>query len=87
MHCDLGLALVTAGRAAEAIDSFQEALRLTPDSVEARAGLARAYALLRRSADAIAAAEGALALAKSRGQTELAEKIETWLNDFRNRKQ
>jgi tetratricopeptide (TPR) repeat protein len=87
VHCDLGAALVSAGRAAEASDSFREALRLSPDSIEARAGLARAYAQLRRGKEALTAAEEALDLAKSRGQTEMAEKIELWLKEFRNRNQ
>jgi hypothetical protein len=38
---------------------------------------------MHESSEAIAMAEKALELARSQGQTELAEKIEKWLNSYR----
>ncbi len=45
--------------------------------------MALAYAALKRPTQAIAVAEQALQVARSRSDTELAEKIEAWLKSYR----
>ena len=41
------------------------------------------YARMHKSAEALAMAQKALHLARSQGQTALAEEIEKWLNSYR----
>lgn len=60
LHSDCGLALLEAARltpeaAAEALDAFDEALRLQPDLLEAHYNRARALEVLGRRAEALAA--------------------------------
>ena len=59
------------------------ALRLKPDSITICNNLALAYANMQQSTEAIAAAQKALELARSQGQTEMAKQIEDWLNAYR----
>ncbi len=63
----------------EAVDHYREALRLKPTYLEAWNNLLLAYDHLHRTKEAIAAAQKLVELARSQGQTELAEKIEAWL--------
>ncbi len=83
-HINLGIALVRSGRPQEAIEHYHEAIDLTRDSSDAlfRAyyNLALVYAKTHQSAQALAAAQKALELAHSQGQTALARQIEDWLN-------
>ena len=79
---NLGASLLSAGRIQEAIIHLEEALKLTPD-VESHANLAFAYAQANRSVDAIATARKAVELARSKGETSLAEQIEAWLITYR----
>ncbi len=58
LHSDCGLALLELARqtpeaAAEALEAFEEALRLQPDLLEARYNRARALELLERHAEAL----------------------------------
>jgi tetratricopeptide (TPR) repeat protein len=57
-----GLALDRAGKPAEAISAFQEALKLNPSSVEAHLGLGKTDLALGRLSDAISELEEALRL-------------------------
>jgi tetratricopeptide (TPR) repeat protein len=57
-----GLALDRAGKPAEAVSSFQEALKLNPSSVEAHLGLGKTDLALGRLSDAISELEEALRL-------------------------
>ncbi len=82
-HHNLGVALVKAGRVQEAIDQFQQALQLEPNRLPTYGSLARAYAQLQRPSEAIATAQKALNLARSTGQTAMAEQIENWLKSYR----
>jgi len=83
LHQKLGVALVKSDHLAEAIKPFEEALRLDPNNTENYKNLATAYGQMHRSADAISTAEKAIALAQSQGNAALAQKIETWLRDYR----
>jgi len=78
-----GNLLLQTGRFQEAVESYQQVLRLKPDFTEVYLDLALAYANLHRSSEAITAAQKALELARSQGQTALAKKIEDWLNSYR----
>jgi protein O-mannosyl-transferase len=71
------------GRFQEALESFEKVMRLKPDSAEVNFSLALAFANLHRSSEAIGAAQKALDLARSQGQTALAKKIEDWLKSYR----
>ena len=74
--------MVQAGRPGEAIEHFQQALRLKPQFTDAYYNLALAYAGMHQSSEAVAAAGKALELARSQGQTALARQIEDWLNSY-----
>jgi Flp pilus assembly protein TadD len=81
--CNLGSTLLRLGRAPEAIEPFERTVQIQPDHLEAWTNLAAARAETHRSAEAIVAAQRALELARLRGQTALAEKLESWLNSYR----
>jgi tetratricopeptide (TPR) repeat protein len=80
---NLGIILGSAGQLPAAAEQFQEALRLRPNLAEAAADLALVYARMQRPDDAIAAAQRAVSIAQSNGQTELAQKFENWLIAYR----
>ena len=82
-HNNLAVLLAGAGQTDQAIEHFEQAMRLKP-TVEAYSNLAAAYALANRKADAIAAAEKALELARAEGETALAEQLEAGLTAYRN---
>jgi len=82
-YVNLGFALMTADRTQEALQYYEQALKLEPDNSAAYAKLALAYARLHSTQNAIAAAEKALELAKTHGQTVLAQQITKWLTDYR----
>jgi tetratricopeptide (TPR) repeat protein len=82
-HDNLGIALVNIGRPEEAIYHFRQALRLKPEFIDACINLALTCASLHQSSEALAAAQKALDLARSQGQTEQATQIEGWLNSYR----
>jgi tetratricopeptide (TPR) repeat protein len=67
----------------EAIEYFIHAIKLKPDYIDAYSNLMLAYAKLDQSAEAVATAQKALEIARSKGQTEQAKKIEDWLNSYR----
>jgi tetratricopeptide (TPR) repeat protein len=75
--------LVQLGSLREAVEHYQRAIQLKNDFTEVYFNLATTYARMHESSEAIAMAEKALELARSQGQTELAEKIEKWLNSYR----
>ncbi len=79
-HNGLGSALLQMDRPEEAIEHIKQALLLRPDYVNACTNLAKAYAQMGKFSEAVAAAQKALELARSQGQTALAERIENWLN-------
>ncbi len=83
VHNNLGSALIKAGRPREAIDHYKQDLRLKPNDASLYINLALTYASVKQSSEAIAAAQKAIELARSQGQTELARQIEDWLNTYR----
>ena len=83
VHYNLGMALAKTGQLQEGIDYFQQAIRLKPDYTDAYANLATAYAQMHQYGEAIAAAQTALDLARSQGQTTMAQQIESALTSYR----
>ncbi|MGD0383541.1 MAG: tetratricopeptide repeat protein [Thermoguttaceae bacterium] len=81
-HKNLGNALMQTGRPHEAIEHFKQAVQIKPDYIGAYNLLAVAYASVNQSSQAVAAAQKALDLARSQGQTALAGQIEDWLNSY-----
>ncbi|MGD0383670.1 MAG: tetratricopeptide repeat protein [Thermoguttaceae bacterium] len=82
-HYNLGLTLARLGRLPEAIEHYRQALQFKPDYYAAYLNLISAYAETGRSAEALATAEKALAIARYRQQTAPARQIEDWLNSYR----
>ncbi len=80
---NLSAAFIQAGRPQEAIKYLNQALQLDQEHISSWNNLAEAYAKINRPAEAIAASQKALELARSQGQTALAEQIEDWLNTYR----
>lgn len=83
-HNNLGAVLAREGRPQEGIKHLQEALQINPQYIKAYTNLALVYVQVHRSTEAAAAAQKALDLARSQGQTALAEKIEDWLATLRS---
>jgi tetratricopeptide (TPR) repeat protein len=83
----LGVALARAKQYREAVEQFERAIELGPNYVQIAQvydALARSYSRLGRPADAIAAAEKALELARSTGQSEFALRVDAWLTNYRS---
>jgi len=59
-HNNLGNALLQTGRAAEAIDHYNEALRIYPNSVDAHNNLGAALGQMGRTSEAIEQLQAAL---------------------------
>jgi Flp pilus assembly protein TadD len=83
VHNNLGAALIKAGRPQEAIKHYKQGLQLKPNDTSMYINLAVTYASVKQSSEAIAAAQKAIELARSQGQTELARQDEDWLNNYR----
>jgi protein O-mannosyl-transferase len=83
VHHNLGAALLRAGRPQQAIDHYKQGLRLRPNFTSICFNLALAYASVNQSSEALTAAQKALELAQSQGQTELARQIEDWSKSYR----
>jgi tetratricopeptide (TPR) repeat protein len=81
-HNNLAIALAGTGRTAEAISHFERALKFEPDC-EGFANLAFAYALMNRRSEALAAADKAVALARTQGKAGLANELDAWLRSYR----
>ena len=75
VHCNLGSALAQSARSQEAVASFEQAIRLNPEYIEAFANLAEAQDQLHRRPEAIAAARTALELARRQGNTALVQQL------------
>jgi tetratricopeptide (TPR) repeat protein len=80
---NLGVSLAKAGRTQEAIGQFEKTALLDPQHVQAYTSIMTAYVDSQRPAEAVAAAEQAVKVARSTGQTALAEQIEGWLANYR----
>jgi tetratricopeptide (TPR) repeat protein len=75
-------ALRETGQLQEAIEQYQQAMRLDPDNLSIYGNLAEAYIQTNQSDKAIALTQEAVRIARSKGQTELADKIEAWLTGY-----
>jgi tetratricopeptide (TPR) repeat protein len=80
---NLGLTLVNTGRVREAIEYFIQVIKLKPDHIDAYSNLMLAYAKLDQSAEAVATAQKAVEIARSKEQWKQAKKIKDWLNSYR----
>ena len=78
----LGLALASTGHPQQAVRQFEQALRFRQD-VKIYLNLAIVYAQMGQSADAIAAAQQAVGLARSQGSADEARHVEAWLSAYR----
>ena len=81
-HNNLGNTLVQAGRPREAITHFMQAFELQSDYIDAYFNLALTYAITNQPDEAATMARKALEIAKSKGQTLEAKRIEDWLNSY-----
>jgi protein O-mannosyl-transferase len=77
-HYDLGRAMTRLHHLPAAITQFQESIRLQPDFFAPYRALSMIYAQTNRPDDALATAEKALAVARSRGEEGLVRQIEEW---------
>jgi protein O-mannosyl-transferase len=67
----------------EALSHFQQALQIKPNFPEAYVRIALVYAEMNRPADAVSAAETGINTARSVGDSDLAQQLETWLTNYR----
>jgi tetratricopeptide (TPR) repeat protein len=79
----LGVALFQKQRFGEAAAELERAVKLQPDYLRAYDLLARTYARLGKTAETVAAASKAVAVAHSTGQPAAAQQIEAWLKNYR----
>jgi Flp pilus assembly protein TadD len=79
---NLAVALARAGDAAGAIANFEEVIRLSPDDFEVYPPLAELYVRTNQPQRALATAQRAVTLARSAGQTLVAEEIEAWRRKY-----
>ena len=78
----LGIALAMSGQLTEALEAFQQVVQARGDNIEAHFNLAMVYERLNRHAEAVAAANRALQLARAQNQLQLQEQIKSWLNSL-----
>ncbi len=83
VHANLAFALAHAGRFPEAIEHYRQALRLNPELTHVYLNLALIYSKNKQSSEALDIAQKGLEQARSKGETELAKDIESWLNSYR----
>jgi len=75
IRINFGNALCEAGRTAEGIGQYQEAGRLSPDSIDPPFLSAQAYARAGRLAEAVASLEEALDVANATGRSDLVQQV------------
>jgi tetratricopeptide (TPR) repeat protein len=83
VHFNMGKALAKTGRLSDAIAHFRRALELDPDFTAVYLYLAMMYAANHQSSEALDMAQKGLEQARSKGDSELARRIEDWLNSYR----
>jgi tetratricopeptide (TPR) repeat protein len=82
-HNNLAVSFIQDGRFSEAVEHLKRAMEIRPGYISAQNNLAEAYAGLHQSSDAIVAARKAIQLARSQGNSALAQQIEDWLKRYR----
>jgi tetratricopeptide (TPR) repeat protein len=80
---NLGLALTSAGKLNEAADQFRAAARLKPSDIQSHLNVAMVCEKLQQPEESQAAAQTALDLARSTGQSQVAQKIDAWITAHR----
>ena len=71
-----------APAALKTVQKYEQIVSVDPYNADAWFALAKAQADLHRSEDAIASAQKALDVARSRNRSDLAGTIETWLQSY-----
>ncbi|HMB94950.1 MAG TPA: tetratricopeptide repeat protein, partial [Tepidisphaeraceae bacterium] len=82
-HNNLAFALARTGQLSLAIQHYHQALHLRPHYALAAANLALAYSQTQQPDEAIVAAQEAISFAKATHQTQFAEQVQDWLNNYR----
>jgi protein O-mannosyl-transferase len=83
VHINMGNALAKSGRLSQAIEHYRRAMELDPNSTTVYLYLPPTLAANHQSSEALDMAQKGLDLARSKGETELARRIEDWLNSYR----
>ncbi len=83
-HFNCGNTLLQLRRPEEAIRQFQEAVRIDPNYLYAWSGLSTALAQAGRRDDAILIAERTISLARNKNQPDFAQRLESWLANYRS---
>ncbi len=83
IHNGFGNLLRKTGRTKEAIEHYQAALQLEPNSAGAYGNLAQALASVGRTNEAIAAAQKGIEIARATGNRAMTEQLEECLKDCR----
>ena len=83
VHFNMGKALAKTGRHSEAIEHCRRALELDPDFTAVYLYLAMTYAANHQSSEALEMAQKGLEQARTKGETDLARRIEDWLSSYR----
>lgn len=82
---NLGIALLDLNRPDQAIAAFEWVVRHDPQHIDAWMNLATAYAMQNQIDKAVDSAERALQVARARGNTAVASRIESWLTPYRTK--
>ncbi len=82
-HAGLAAVFAQQGRLEEAAEHYRQALKIRPQFTDACFHLAETYARMQQPANAVAAAQHAIDLAASQGQTVLENRIRSWLDNNR----
>jgi protein O-mannosyl-transferase len=80
---NLGVALAMVDRCPEALEYLPQALRMQPDYTIGYLTLAKVYAQVGQSSEAVITARKGMKIARLHGQADLAGQIEAWLNFYR----
>jgi tetratricopeptide (TPR) repeat protein len=83
-HEQLGAILVAQRKFDNAIPHFVRVLQIRPDYVEGYLNLAKVYAAVGRTTEAIATARTGSQIARSTGQSEAAKGVDNWLDSLRS---
>jgi protein O-mannosyl-transferase len=85
VHVNMGNALTKTGRLSDAIEHYRRALELAPNFTTVYLYLAKTCAANHQSTEALDMAQKGLELARSKGETDLARRIEDWQNSYRTK--
>jgi protein O-mannosyl-transferase len=83
VHVNMGNALAKSGRLSQAIVHYRRAMELDPNSTTVYLYLPPTLAANHQSSEALDIAQKGLELARSKGEADLARRIEDWLSSYR----